>query len=155
MNAFQILTSKFRFDLMHWNVSIGPEKWPIFGHFLSSVISIKTRKKYLQHGGDHRWRHGWRHVQVLYWNIFEGRFWVNLRLVIYILRIDSHADNQRTIYLNHRWLLRVPMAYSAGILYYCQLGNLRTSTNHKQRRYCPRAVWSEHLGIAGAFKKFC
>jgi hypothetical protein len=30
MNTFQILTSKFRFDLMHWNVSIGPEKWPIF-----------------------------------------------------------------------------------------------------------------------------
>jgi hypothetical protein len=35
MNIFQILTSKFRFDLMHWNVSIGPEKWPIFGHFLT------------------------------------------------------------------------------------------------------------------------
>jgi hypothetical protein len=34
MNTFQILTLKFRFDLMHWNVSIGPEKWPIFGHFL-------------------------------------------------------------------------------------------------------------------------
>jgi hypothetical protein len=36
----------------------------------SNVISTKTsraaRKKYLQHGGDHRWRHGWRHVQVLY-----------------------------------------------------------------------------------------
>jgi hypothetical protein len=27
------LTSKFRFDLMHWNVSIGPEKWQIFGRF--------------------------------------------------------------------------------------------------------------------------
>jgi DNA modification methylase len=26
---------KFRFDLMHWNVSIGPEKWPIFGRFLT------------------------------------------------------------------------------------------------------------------------
>jgi hypothetical protein len=35
MNTFQILTSKFRFDLMHWNVSIGPEKWPIFGLFLT------------------------------------------------------------------------------------------------------------------------
>jgi hypothetical protein len=35
MNTFQILTSKFRFDLMHWNVSIGPEKWPIFGRFLT------------------------------------------------------------------------------------------------------------------------
>jgi hypothetical protein len=35
MNPFQILTSKFRFDLMHWNVSIGPEKWPIFGRFLT------------------------------------------------------------------------------------------------------------------------
>jgi hypothetical protein len=34
MNTFQILTSKFRFDLMHSNVSIGPEKWPIFGRFL-------------------------------------------------------------------------------------------------------------------------
>jgi hypothetical protein len=28
------LDAKFRFDLMHWNVSIGPEKWPIFGRFL-------------------------------------------------------------------------------------------------------------------------
>jgi hypothetical protein len=35
MNTFQILTSKFQFDLMHWNVSIGPEKWPIFGRFLT------------------------------------------------------------------------------------------------------------------------
>jgi hypothetical protein len=36
MNSFQILTSKFRFDLMHyWNVSIGPEKLPIFGSFLT------------------------------------------------------------------------------------------------------------------------
>jgi hypothetical protein len=35
MNTFQMLTSKFRFDLMNWNVSIGPEKWPIFGRFLT------------------------------------------------------------------------------------------------------------------------
>jgi hypothetical protein len=34
MNTFQIVASKFRFDLMHWNVSIGPEKWPIFERFL-------------------------------------------------------------------------------------------------------------------------
>jgi hypothetical protein len=26
---------KFRFDLKHWNVSIGPEKWPIFASFLT------------------------------------------------------------------------------------------------------------------------
>jgi hypothetical protein len=41
MNTFQILTLKFRFDLKHWNVPIGPEKWPIFGRFLT-VISSKT-----------------------------------------------------------------------------------------------------------------
>jgi hypothetical protein len=35
MNTFQILTSKFRFDLMHWNGSIGPEKLPISGRFLT------------------------------------------------------------------------------------------------------------------------
>jgi hypothetical protein len=29
------LASKPRFDLMHWNVSIGPDKWPIFGRFLT------------------------------------------------------------------------------------------------------------------------
>jgi hypothetical protein len=29
------LDTKFRFDLMHWNVSIGPEKLPIFGRFLT------------------------------------------------------------------------------------------------------------------------
>jgi hypothetical protein len=29
------LDAKSRFDLMHWNVSIGPEKWPIFGCFLT------------------------------------------------------------------------------------------------------------------------
>jgi hypothetical protein len=29
------MTSKFRFDLMHWNVSIGPEQWHIFGRFLT------------------------------------------------------------------------------------------------------------------------
>jgi hypothetical protein len=43
------LDVKVPVDLMHWNISIGPEKWPIF-------ISIKTshaaRKKCLQHGGD-------------------------------------------------------------------------------------------------------
>jgi hypothetical protein len=50
---FQILTSKFRFDLMHWNVSIGPdkwhvsigpEKWPIFGHFLT-LFPLKQHEK--------------------------------------------------------------------------------------------------------------
>jgi hypothetical protein len=35
MNTFQILSSKFRFDLIHWNVSIDPEKWPISGRFLT------------------------------------------------------------------------------------------------------------------------
>jgi hypothetical protein len=35
MNTFQILMSKFRFDLMHWNVFIGPEKWPISSRFLT------------------------------------------------------------------------------------------------------------------------
>jgi hypothetical protein len=29
------LDVEFRFDLMHWNVSIDPEKWPIFGRFLT------------------------------------------------------------------------------------------------------------------------
>jgi hypothetical protein len=29
------LDAKFQFDLMHWNVSIGPENWPIFGSFLT------------------------------------------------------------------------------------------------------------------------
>jgi hypothetical protein len=32
MNTFEILTSKFR---LHWNVSISPEKWPIFCRFLT------------------------------------------------------------------------------------------------------------------------
>jgi hypothetical protein len=31
----QNLDAKFRFDLMRWNVSIGPEKLPIFGRFLT------------------------------------------------------------------------------------------------------------------------
>jgi hypothetical protein len=35
MNTFKILTSKFWFDLMHWNISIGPEKWPICDRFLT------------------------------------------------------------------------------------------------------------------------
>jgi hypothetical protein len=35
MNTFQILMSKPRFDLMNQNVSIGPEKWHILGHFLT------------------------------------------------------------------------------------------------------------------------
>jgi hypothetical protein len=35
MNTLQILTVKFQCDLMHWNVSIVPEKWPIFGRFLT------------------------------------------------------------------------------------------------------------------------
>jgi hypothetical protein len=30
MNTFQILTSKPWFDLMHWNLSIGPDNWPVF-----------------------------------------------------------------------------------------------------------------------------
>jgi hypothetical protein len=46
-----------------------PWKMAYFRPF-SNVISIKTsravRKKYLQHGGDYRWRHEWSHVQVLY-----------------------------------------------------------------------------------------
>jgi hypothetical protein len=41
-----------------------PWKMAYFWPF-SNVISIKTscaaRKKYLQHGGDRRWRNGWRH----------------------------------------------------------------------------------------------
>jgi hypothetical protein len=39
-NTFQNLTSMFRFDLMHWSVSIGPEM-AYFRPF-SNVISIKT-----------------------------------------------------------------------------------------------------------------
>jgi hypothetical protein len=39
MNTFQISMSKPRFDWMHWNVSIGPHKWPF-----SNVISIKTSR---------------------------------------------------------------------------------------------------------------
>jgi hypothetical protein len=42
MNTFQILALKFRFDLMHWNVSIVPEKRPIFGHFLM-LFPLKRR----------------------------------------------------------------------------------------------------------------
>jgi hypothetical protein len=54
MNTFQILMSKPRFDLMHCNVSIGSDKWPIFGCFLTlfparrekniSVMDDVTRK---------------------------------------------------------------------------------------------------------------
>jgi hypothetical protein len=35
-------------DLMHWKLSIGPEKWPIFGRFLTLFPLIKRpvrRKK--------------------------------------------------------------------------------------------------------------
>jgi hypothetical protein len=35
VNESNLDVSKFRFDLMHWNVPIGPEKWPIFGRFLT------------------------------------------------------------------------------------------------------------------------
>jgi hypothetical protein len=62
MNTFQILTSKFRFDLMHWNVFIGPEKWPIFGRFLT-LFQLKrpVRRKQIppmdQYGGDRPQRH--------------------------------------------------------------------------------------------------
>jgi hypothetical protein len=40
-----------RFELMHWNVSIGPDKWPIFGRFLtlfSLRCPARREKKYLQ-----------------------------------------------------------------------------------------------------------
>jgi hypothetical protein len=30
----EVFFSKPWFDLMHWNVSIGHDKWPIFGRFL-------------------------------------------------------------------------------------------------------------------------
>jgi hypothetical protein len=30
--------------LIHWNVSIGPEKWPIFGRFLT-LFPLKRREK--------------------------------------------------------------------------------------------------------------
>jgi hypothetical protein len=66
MNTIQILSSKPRFDLMHWNVSIGPEKWPIFGRFLK-LFPLKVK-----HPAQHKkippiWR--WPSVtslQVLY-----------------------------------------------------------------------------------------
>jgi hypothetical protein len=54
MNTFQILMSKPRLDLMHWNVSIGPDKWPIFARFLT-LFPLKRpaqrEKKYFQYGG--------------------------------------------------------------------------------------------------------
>jgi hypothetical protein len=44
-------------DLMHWNVYIGPEKWQIFGRFLT-LFPLKRparrKTKYFQHGGDRR-----------------------------------------------------------------------------------------------------
>jgi hypothetical protein len=39
-----------------WNISIDPEKWPIFGRYLM-VFPLKRpvqRKKTLQYGGDRR-----------------------------------------------------------------------------------------------------
>jgi hypothetical protein len=45
MNTFQILTSKFRFDLMHWNVSIGPEKLRIFRRFLTLFPLIRPARR--------------------------------------------------------------------------------------------------------------
>jgi hypothetical protein len=53
MNTFQIFMSKFRFDLMHWNVSIGPEKWPIFGRF-PTLFPLKCPAQREKNGGDHR-----------------------------------------------------------------------------------------------------
>jgi hypothetical protein len=35
MKVNEYLDIEVRFDLMHWNVFIGPEKWPIFGRFLT------------------------------------------------------------------------------------------------------------------------
>jgi hypothetical protein len=37
---------------MHWNVSIGPDKWP-FSNVISIKMSCAARKKYLQYGGRH------------------------------------------------------------------------------------------------------
>jgi hypothetical protein len=74
MNTFQILTSKFRFDLMHWNVSIDADKWPIFGRFLTLFpLKRPARCKKI----PPIWRTSvddvmddvtcrWRHVQVLH-----------------------------------------------------------------------------------------
>jgi hypothetical protein len=45
MNTFQILTPKFRFDFMHWTVSIGPEKWPIFGRFLTLFLLKRPTRR--------------------------------------------------------------------------------------------------------------
>jgi hypothetical protein len=45
MNTFQILTAKSRFDLMHWNASIGPDKWPIFGRFLTLFALLPARRE--------------------------------------------------------------------------------------------------------------
>jgi hypothetical protein len=36
---------------MHWNVSIGPDKWLIFGRFLTLFQLKRARQKYLQYGG--------------------------------------------------------------------------------------------------------
>jgi hypothetical protein len=44
MNTIQILSSKPRFDLMHFNVSIGPEKWPFFDRFLT-LFPLKRRAR--------------------------------------------------------------------------------------------------------------
>jgi hypothetical protein len=48
------LDAKSRFDLIHWNASIGPDKWPIFGRFLT-LFALKhparREKTYLQYGG--------------------------------------------------------------------------------------------------------
>jgi hypothetical protein len=45
MNTFRILTTKFRFDLKHWNVSIGPEKLPILGRFLTLFPSKRPARR--------------------------------------------------------------------------------------------------------------
>jgi hypothetical protein len=44
---------KSRLDLMHWNVSIGPDKWPVFGRFLM-LFALKRparREKNTSNGG--------------------------------------------------------------------------------------------------------
>jgi hypothetical protein len=69
LSLLQVMTDAL--ERFYW-----PWKIAYFRPF-SNVISIQTfrvaRKKYLQHGGDHRWRHGWHHVQVLYMCVCGGR----------------------------------------------------------------------------------
>jgi hypothetical protein len=93
---------------MHWNASIGPDKWPIFGRF-PTLFALKRPARHEKNTSNmadvRRWRHRVTSLQVLYnWEQTNeiALSWMTECRYFYYLQYMVHLTHNNTYY-SHKY----------------------------------------------------